>query len=106
MRHGTHTGYAHHGCRCERCREAERQANLTPCLGFCGGMARKGSHTGLCQTCYAKSRRDIASRPLLDGPPRLSSVELGRRAEAALKLLRAGESDCEGLLAAVVWPKS
>jgi len=56
-------------------------------------MIRSETRSGMCRSCWDCYR----------APPAVDA-EMWRRAEAAVKLLRDGERDSEGLLAAVVWP--
>jgi len=58
----------------------------------CATLIRPGK-TGLCRTCLDRRR----AAPVCD-------AQLRVRAEAAVQLLRDGERDSAGLLAAVVWP--
>jgi len=100
VRHGTHTAYAHHRCRCEACTEAERLYGHTSCEA-CGGPRRKGGRTGLCAECWKAQRKLGAEQK----PERAySELALLERADYAYRMLRAGEDDSAGLLAAVVWP--
>jgi len=75
---------------------------MQPCAARCGSLVRKTNRSGLCQHCY--QRRRHGSRVPDDMKPVLSSLELLDRADFAVRMLRRGDGDPAGLLAAVVWP--